>query len=53
MPALSITFLTIIASMLGLKEGITISMFLGVFIFVVLMQVMFLGTIKSVRPSLL
>lgn len=52
-PALSITFLTIISSMINLSEVMTIVLFIGLFIFVVLIQIMFLGLIKSRRPSLL
>lgn len=52
-PALSITFLTIIASMIGLEKSMTMLIFLGLFVFVVLVQIMFLGMIKSRRPSLL
>ena len=53
MPALSLTFLIIISSMLGLKSGIVTLMFIGVFVIVVIIQIMFLGMIKSIRPSLL
>jgi len=52
-PALSVTFLTIIASMVNLASGMTMLLFVGMFIFVVLIQIMFLGLIKSRRPSLL
>lgn len=52
-PALSITFLTILSSMVGLPKNMTILLFLGLFVFVILMQIMFLGVIKSKRPSLL
>lgn len=53
LPALSITFLTILSSMLSLPSAITIMMFIGLFIFVILIQIIFLGTIKSIRPTLL
>ena len=53
LPALSITFLTIISSLVNLSKTITIAMFIGLFVFVVLIQVMFLGIMRSVRPSLL
>lgn len=53
LPALAITFLTIISSMIDLPEVVTILMFLGMFVFVIIIQVMFLGVIKSARPSLL
>lgn len=52
-PALSITFLTIISSMVNLPELTTMLLFVSLFVFVVLIQIMFLGMIKSVRPSLL
>ncbi len=53
LPALSITFLTIISSLVNLSKTITIAMFVGLFVFVVLIQIMFLGIMRSVRPSLL
>ena len=52
-PALSVSFMTVIASMIGLEESLTKGMFLGLFVFVVFFQIMFLGMIKSKRPSLL
>ena len=52
-PALSITFLTIIASMIGLPEGFTILLFISLFVFDVLAQIMFIGLIRSRKPSLL
>ncbi|MBR9706512.1 hypothetical protein GOV14_05735 [Candidatus Pacearchaeota archaeon] len=52
-PSLSVTFLTILASMAGMNKQITIGAFAGLFCFVVLFQIMFLGLIKSRRPSLL
>ncbi len=52
-PALSITFLTIIASMVGLPKSMVTLLFIGLFVFVVLIQIMFLGILKSRRPSLL
>ena len=52
-PSLSITFLTIIASMINLPGDMIILMFVSLFVFDVLVQVMFLGLIKSKRPSLL
>lgn len=52
-PALSITFLTILSSMIGLSKNTTIILFLALFVFVVLTQIMFLGLMKSRRPSLL
>ncbi|MEA3248194.1 MAG: type II secretion system F family protein [Nanoarchaeota archaeon] len=52
-PALSVSFITVIASMIGLEENLTIGIFLGLFVFVLLFQIIFLGLIKSKRPSLL
>jgi flagellar protein FlaJ len=52
-PALSVTFITILASMGGLEKQPTIILFSGVYVFVMLFQVLFLGVIKSRRPSLL
>jgi len=52
-PALSITFLTIIGSMVGLATNTTYLLFGGLYIGVVLIQIMFLGIIKSRRPSLI
>ena len=52
-PALSIAFLTILASMVGLSKGLTVMLFLGLFVFDVLAQIMFLGLIKSRKPTLL
>jgi pilus assembly protein TadC len=53
LPSLAITFLTLIASMVNLPQMITVLMFMSMFVFVVIIQIMFLGVIKSVRPSLL
>ena len=53
LPALSITFLTIITSMLGLDKSMSTLLYLTLFVMVVLMQIMFLGIIKSRRPSLI
>ena len=53
LPALSIAFLTIISSMIGLKSITSILLFIGVFVIVITMQIMFLGMIKSIRPSLI
>ena len=52
LPALAVTFLTIISSMVGLGKNLTISMYMGMFGFVVLIQIMFLGIIRSSRPTL-
>lgn len=53
LPALGITFLTIIASMINLSSDIVKTLFIAVFAVVVIMQIMFLGIIKTRRPSLL
>ncbi len=52
-PALSVSFMTVIASMMGLEKNLTMGLFIGFFVFVVMFQIMFLGMIKSKRPSLL
>jgi len=52
-PALSVTFMTILSSMISLPSRMTIMAFLGLFVLVVLIQIMFLGIIKSKRPSLM
>jgi len=52
-PSLGITFLIIIASMIGLGKEMIYILFFGIFGIVVLMQYIFLGIIKSRRPSLL
>lgn len=52
-PALSVTFLTILSSMINLPKEMVYLMFIGLFVFVFLIQIMFLGMIKSRRPSLL
>lgn len=52
-PALSVTFLTILSSMVSLPQATTILLFVTLFVFVLIVQVTFLGIIKSSRPSLL
>ncbi len=52
-PSLSITFLTILSSMMNIEKTMSILLFIGLFVFVMLIQIMFLGLIKSRRPSLL
>lgn len=52
-PALALTFLTIIASMLNLPSLLVKGFFIAIFIGVVFMQIVFLGMIKTRRPSLL
>ncbi len=53
MPALAITFLTVIASLINLSKFTAILLYLGLFVFVILVQIMFLGIIKSSRPTLI
>ncbi|MFH1290239.1 MAG: type II secretion system F family protein [Nanoarchaeota archaeon] len=53
LPALAITFLTIISSLINMPPLMAKMMFIGMFIFVMIIQIVFLGVIKSVRPSLL
>ncbi|MBU0959434.1 MAG: type II secretion system F family protein [Nanoarchaeota archaeon] len=53
LPSLGITFLIIISSLLGIEETLIKVIFAIVFVLVVFMQIMFLGLIKSKRPSLL
>ncbi|MBU0761272.1 MAG: type II secretion system F family protein [Nanoarchaeota archaeon] len=53
LPALAITFLTIISSLINLPSLITKVMFLALFAAVVIIQILFLGVVKSIRPSLL
>ena len=52
-PSLSIAFLTIVTSMLGITKTITSMLFIILFVFVVFFQLIFLGIIKSKRPRLL
>lgn len=53
MPALGLTFLTIIASIINLPGTMIKAIFTMVFIVVMVMQTVFLGMIKTRRPSLL
>lgn len=53
LPSLGITFLIIISSIMNLGSTWTKVIFFVIFGFVVFMQIMFLGLIKSRRPSLL
>jgi archaeal flagellar protein FlaJ len=52
-PSLSISFLTILSSMLNMDKDTTMMVFIGMFIMVFLMQIMFIGLIKSRRPTLM
>jgi flagellar protein FlaJ len=53
MPALAITFLTIIGSLVSLPEMMAKMLFLVLFGIVIFIQVMFIGAIRSLRPSLI
>ena len=53
LPALSITFLTVISSIIQLSPAITMMLLFGMFGGVVFLQIMFLGIMKSLRPTLL
>jgi pilus assembly protein TadC len=53
LPALSITFITVIASITGLNEGTTSFLFISLFVIIIIIQTMFLGIIRSTRPNLL
>lgn len=53
MPALAITFLTIISSLVSLPQSIATMLFLALFGAVIFIQVMFIGVIRSLRPGLL
>jgi pilus assembly protein TadC len=53
LPALAITFLTIISSIVNLPESLTIGMFVGLYIMSILVQIMFLGAIRTAKPSLI
>ena len=52
-PSLSVSFIAVISSMLGFEKNLTTGLFMGLFVFVLFFQIMFLGMIKSRRPSLL
>lgn len=53
LPALSITFLTIISSIVNLSASVSSALYIGLFVGVCLIQIMFIGMIRSIRPSLL
>ncbi len=53
LPALSITFLTVISSLINLPGNTTILIFIFLFIGVSFLQIMFMGVVRSLRPSLL
>ena len=52
-PALSIAFLTIISSLVGLERNVTIVIYVTLFALTIFMQLMFLGVIRSAKPRLL
>ncbi len=53
LPTLALTFIISMISFLGLAEVIIQLLFWGLFLLVLLFQIIFMGTIKSKRPSLL
>lgn len=53
LPSLGITFLIILSSMLSATENIIKLILVGCSVIIIFMQLMFLGIIKSRRPSLL
>jgi len=53
LPSLGVTFLVIIASLLNIEKTVARMIFLVILVMVVFIQIMFLGMIKSRRPSLL
>lgn len=53
LPALAITFLTMISSLMGLSQTILIFIFGSLVFIVAFIQVMFLGAIKTMRPTLI
>ena len=53
LPSLGITFLIIISSLLGLSGLLIKVILIGVSIFIIVMQILFIGLIKTKRPRLL
>ncbi len=53
LPALAITFFTVISSLISLPTITSILLYISLFVMVVFFQIMFLGIIRSIRPSLL
>jgi archaeal flagellar protein FlaJ len=51
-PSLGTTFVIVISSFISLGEGTVKAVFYGILIFTIFMQIMFMGIIKSRRPSL-
>lgn len=52
-PSLSVTFIIIISSFVALSAPMVKAVFWGLLIFLIFVQIMFLGVIKSRRPNLL
>lgn len=52
LPALSIIFIILMISIMNLSLNTAMTIFLGVFIFIVFFQILFLGLINMRRPSL-
>lgn len=52
-PSLGLTFLIILSSMLGVSSDMVKILFIGSGFFIVIFQIMFLGLIKTRRPSLI
>lgn len=52
-PSLSVTFMIILSALLSLSSELTTLLFWGLFGFVFFMQIMFLGLIKTKRPTLM
>lgn len=52
-PSLGVTFIIILSSFISIEENVTKSIFYGLIILTFLFQIMFLGMIKTRRPSLL
>ncbi|MBI2499522.1 type II secretion system F family protein [Candidatus Woesearchaeota archaeon] len=53
LPSLGITFLIVISSFISSSEFITKLIFWGMYVFVLFFQIMFIGIIKTRRPTLL
>lgn len=52
-PALAVVFLTLLSSLVNLAASSTYALFISLFVFVMLLQSMFVGLVRSLRPSLL
>lgn len=53
LPALGIAFFTVISSLINLPQSLVVVLLVGLLIFVTLIQIIFIGIVRSVRPSLL